>query len=94
LLQAQSPSVVKELMACTAALRPRHLDRMFLHRRRTRGAGRRVLSQQWYVCADDWIAGTAADVQAAPAFFDLPVRGVPSLPLHLHYTTSVTSTFL
>lgn len=81
-------------MACTAALRPRHLDRMFLHRRRTRGAGRRVLSQQWYVRADDWIAGTAADVQAAPAFFDLPVRGVPSLPLHLHYTTSVTSTIL
>ncbi|KAK9917508.1 hypothetical protein WJX75_005138 [Coccomyxa subellipsoidea] len=73
-LKAQSPSVVKELMACTAALRPRHLDRMFLHRRRTRGAGRRVLSQQWYVCADDWIAGTAADVQAAPAFFDLPVK--------------------
>ncbi len=76
-LQAEDPKVVQELMACTKALRPLHLDRRFHHNKRMRGAARRVLSQQWYVGADDWVAGTAAPTQATPAFFDLPVRGVP-----------------
>ena len=76
-LQAEDPKVVQELMACTKALRPLHLDRRFHHNKRMRGAARRVLSQQWYVRADDWVAGTAAPTQATPAFFDLPVRGVP-----------------
>ena len=68
---------MRELLACSAALRPKHLDAIFLHRRRTRsGAGR--ASQQWYVGLDDWVAGTAADAAAAPAFFEMQVRG-PSL---------------
>ena len=65
--------MVRELLACSAALRPRHLDAAFLHRRRTRGQQGRT-SQQWYVGLDDWVAGTAADATAAPAFFDLQVR--------------------
>lgn len=78
-LQAQDNAVIRELAACTLALRPRHLDHMFLHRRRTRGQGRKT-SQQWYVRLDDWLAGTAANTQAAPAFFDIQVNG-PSLPM-------------
>ncbi|CAL8463693.1 g3227 [Coccomyxa elongata] len=75
-LKAEDPKVVQELMACTKALRPLHLDRRFHHNKRMRGAGRRVLSQQWYVGADDWVAGTAAPTQATPAFFDLPGKAV------------------
>lgn len=48
------------------------MDRKFLHRRRMRAKG--IMSQQWFVSTDSWIAGTAADVQAAPAFFDIEVR--------------------
>ena len=32
------------------------------------------MSQQWFVNTDDWIAGTAADMQAAPVFFDMEVH--------------------
>ena len=70
--QARDDGAVRELLACSAALRPRHLDAAFLHRRRTRGQQGRT-SQQWYVGLDDWVAGTAADATAAPAFFDLQV---------------------
>ena len=41
--------------------------------------GKGIMSQQWFVGADSWIAGTAADVQAAPAFFDIEVRCAWSL---------------
>ena len=69
-MQAQDTAAVRELLACTAALRPKHLDAVFLHRRRTRaGTGR--ASQQWYVGLNDWVAGTAADAAAAPAFFEM-----------------------
>ncbi len=35
--------------------------------------GKSAMSQQWFVSVDNWVAGTAADVQAAPAFFDIEV---------------------
>jgi hypothetical protein len=77
-VQAKDSAVVRELLACSAALRPRHLDITFLHRRRSRaGAGR--ASQQWYVGLDDWVAGTAADTAAAPAFFEMQARAAALL---------------
>ena len=85
--QARHDGALRELLACSAALRPRHLDAAFLHRRRTRGQQGRTSSQPWYVSLDDWVAGTAADATAAPAFFDLQVRkahaGVIFLVTHL-----------
>lgn len=71
-MQAEDPYALRELLACSLALRPKHVDRKFLHRRRMRGKS--IMSQQWFVSTDSWIAGTAADVQAAPAFFDIEVR--------------------
>ena len=62
---------MRELLACSLALRPKHVDRKFLHRRRMRGKS--IMSQQWFVNTDNWIAGTAADMQAAPVFFDIEV---------------------
>ena len=70
-MQAEDPQALWELLACSLALRPKHVDRRFLHRRRMRGKS--IISQQWFVNADGWVAGTAADVQAAPAFFDIEV---------------------
>ena len=55
---------------------PFRSDRIFVNgtlcRRRTRSQGRNS-SQQWYVNEDKWVAGTAADSQAMPAFFDIQV---------------------
>ncbi|CAK0785565.1 hypothetical protein CVIRNUC_008775 [Coccomyxa viridis] len=68
-MKAEDPQVLRELLACSLALRPKHVDRKFLHRRRMRG--RSTMSQQWFVNTDNWIAGTAADMQAAPVFFDI-----------------------
>ena len=76
-MQAEDPQALRELLACSLALRPKHVDRKFLHRRRMRGKS--AMSQQWFVSIDNWIAGTAADVQAAPAFFDIEVGPVWSL---------------
>ena len=71
-MQAEDPEALGELLACSLALRPKQVDKKFLHRRRMRAKG--IMSRQWFVSADSWIAGTAADVQAAPAFFDIQVR--------------------
>lgn len=84
-MQAEDPQALRELLACSLALRPKHVDRRFLHRRRMRGKS--IMSQQWFVNSDGWVAGTAADAQAAPAFFDIAVRS-PEI-LHVYSAPSL-----
>ena len=57
-------------MEGTQATEPKFLDQR-LHKKRKLAAGTKS-SRTWFVKGSDWLAGTTADAQAAPAFFDEP----------------------
>ena len=77
LLQEWFPTALKQLMEGTQASEPKFLDQR-LHKQRKLAAGTKS-SRTWFVKGTDWLAGTTADAQAAPAFFDEPeqVFGIP-----------------
>ena len=67
-LQAQNQAAIDQLRAGTDANRAKFLDQR-LHKQQKLAAGAKY-SRQWYANEKDWLAGTTADAQAAPAFFD------------------------
>ena len=67
-LQAQNQAAIDQLRAGTDANRAKYLDQR-LHKQQKLAAGAKY-SRQWYANEKDWLAGTTADAQAAPAFFD------------------------
>lgn len=69
-LQECVAKAVQQLLDGTNSSRPGFLD-LRLHKQRKRAAGGSS-SRQWFVKESDWLAGTTADAQAVPAFFDEP----------------------
>ena len=67
-LQAQNQAAIDQLRAGTDANRAKFLDQR-LHKQQKLAASAKY-SRQWYANEKDWLAGTTADAQAAPAFFD------------------------
>lgn len=66
--QEAAEKAVQKLLEGSQATRATFLDQR-LHKQRKRAAGANM-SRQWYTRESDWLAGTTADAEAAPAFFD------------------------
>ena len=77
LLQGSVATAVQQLLEGTNATKPGFLD-LRLHKQRKRASGG-TFSRQWFVRESDWLAGTTADAQAVPAFFDEPQQVLASL---------------
>lgn len=71
---------LKQLLEGTKHTRAKFLDQR-LHKKRKISAGTKS-SRLWYVKGTDWLAGTTADAQAAPAFFD-DTQPVSTFMLHI-----------